>query len=52
MPFETLGVKPNDEVQLFVTVERGGSEIEKWPYRGYILIKVPTEDFEAMMWQV
>ncbi len=52
VPFEALGVKPNDEVQLFVTVERGGSEIEKWPYRGYILIKVPTEDFEAMMWQV
>ncbi len=52
VPFEALGVKPNDEVQFFVTVERGGSEIEKWPYRGYILIKVPTEDFEAMMWQV
>jgi hypothetical protein len=52
IPFDLLGVKANDEVQLFVTVERSGSEIEKWPYRGYIQFKVPTDDFEAMMWQV
>ena len=52
VPFDMLGVKPNDEVQIFVTVERGGSEVEKWPYRGYIQFKVPTDDFEAMMWQV
>ena len=52
VPFELLGVKPNDEVQLFITVERDGSEIEKWPYRGFIQFKVPTDDFEAMMWQV
>jgi alpha-amylase/alpha-mannosidase (GH57 family) len=52
VPFDLLGLKPNDEVQIFVTVERSGSEIEKWPYRGYIQFKVPTDDFEAMMWQV
>jgi alpha-amylase/alpha-mannosidase (GH57 family) len=52
VPFELLGVKPNDDLQFFVTVERLGSEIEKWPYRGYIQFKVPTDDFEAMMWQV
>lgn len=52
IPFELLDVRPNEEVQLFVTVERNGSEIEKWPYRGYIRFVVPTEDFEAMMWQV
>jgi alpha-amylase/alpha-mannosidase (GH57 family) len=52
IPFEQLGVKANEEVQLFVTVERAGSEVEKWPYRGFIQFKVPTDDFEAMMWQV
>jgi alpha-amylase/alpha-mannosidase (GH57 family) len=52
VPFDLIDVKPNDEVQLFVTVERSGSEVEKWPYRGYIQFTVPTEDFEAMMWQV
>lgn len=52
VPFELLGARPNDEIHFFVTVERNGSEVEKWPYRGYILITVPTEDFEAMMWKV
>jgi alpha-amylase/alpha-mannosidase (GH57 family) len=52
IPFEFLNVKPNDEIHCFITVERKGSEIEKWPYRGFIQVKVPTEDFEAMMWQV
>ncbi|HUI44878.1 MAG TPA: glycoside hydrolase family 57 protein [Nitrospirota bacterium] len=50
--FDLLGVKANEEIQIFVTVERSGSEVEKWPYRGYIQFKVPTDDFEAMMWQV
>ncbi len=49
---ELLGVKPDDDVQVFITVERQGSEIEKWPYRGFIQFKVPTDEFEAMMWQV
>lgn len=52
MPFDLLGLKPDDEVHLFITVERNGSEVEKWPYRGYIQFSVPTQDFEAMMWQV
>jgi alpha-amylase/alpha-mannosidase (GH57 family) len=52
IPFELLGVKPKDEIHCFITVERKGSEVEKWPYRGFIQVKVPTEDFEAMMWQV
>lgn len=50
--FDLFELKANDDVQLFVTVERGGSEVEKWPYRGYIQFKVPTEDFEATMWNV
>jgi alpha-amylase/alpha-mannosidase (GH57 family) len=52
VPFELIGVKANEDVQLFITVERSGSEVEKWPYRGFIQFKVPTDDFEAMMWQV
>jgi len=52
VPFDLIGLRANDEVQLFITVERTGSEVEKWPYRGYIQFKVPTEDFEATMWQV
>jgi alpha-amylase/alpha-mannosidase (GH57 family) len=52
IPFELLGVKPNGEIHCFITVERKGSEIEKWPYHGFIQVKVPNEDFDAMMWQV
>ncbi len=52
VPFELLGVKPNDDVHFFITVERDGSELEKWPYRGFIQFKAPTDDFEATMWQV
>jgi hypothetical protein len=52
VPFDLLRVKPNDEIHIFVTVERAGSEVEKWPARGYIQFKVPTDDFEATMWQV
>jgi len=52
VPFDLLGVKPNDEVHFFVTVEHAGSEVEKWPFRGFIQFRVPTDDFEAMMWQV
>jgi alpha-amylase/alpha-mannosidase (GH57 family) len=52
VPFDLLGVKPDDEVHFIVTVERAGSEVEKWPFRGYIQFTAPTDDFEAMMWQV
>jgi uncharacterized protein YfaT (DUF1175 family) len=52
VPFDLLGVKQHDEIHLFVTVEHAGSEVEKWPLRGYIQFKVPTDDFEATMWQV
>jgi alpha-amylase/alpha-mannosidase (GH57 family) len=52
LPFEMLGVNPNDEIHFFITVERQGSEVEKWPFRGFIQVRIPTDDFEAMMWQV
>ncbi len=52
MPFDTIQAMPGDEINFFVTVRRGDVELEKWPYRGYISLEVPTEDFEAIMWHV
>ena len=52
IPFDSIEAKPKDEVNFFVTVRRGDVELEKWPYRGYISLNVPTEDFEAIMWHV
>ena len=52
VPFTAIEAKPRDEVNIFVTIRRGDSELEKWPYRGYISFEVPTADFEAIMWYV
>jgi len=52
VPFDLIGIKANEEIHLFITVEREGSEVEKWPARGFIQMTAPTDDFEAMMWQV
>ncbi len=50
VPFRSLGAAEKDEVHLFVSLTRKGEEIERCPWRGYIKVIVPTENFEAMMW--
>lgn len=50
VPFSVLGAKEKDEIHLFVSIRKGGEEIERCPWRGHICIVVPTADFEAMMW--
>jgi alpha-amylase/alpha-mannosidase (GH57 family) len=52
LPFSLLDVKESDEVAFVVTVKRDDSELEKWPFKGYISFSVPTADFEAIMWKV
>ncbi|MDH4099783.1 MAG: glycoside hydrolase family 57 protein [Nitrospirota bacterium] len=52
LPFEDIKARPGEEVHFFVTVRRDKAELEKWPPRGYLSFTVPTEDFEAIMWQV
>lgn len=48
--FADLKAREKDEINLFISVRKGGEEIERCPWRGHISILVPTEDFEAMMW--
>jgi alpha-amylase/alpha-mannosidase (GH57 family) len=50
IPFRSLGASEKDEIHLFVSVNRGGEEIERCPWRGHLGVIVPTENFEAMMW--
>jgi hypothetical protein len=50
IPFTDLQAKEKDEINLFISVRKDGQEIERCPWRGYISIIVPTEDFEAMLW--
>lgn len=52
LPFSLLDVKESDEVAFVIIVKRDESELEKWPYKGYISFNVPTPDFEAIMWKV
>jgi alpha-amylase/alpha-mannosidase (GH57 family) len=50
IPFSDLKAKENDELHLFISIRAGTEEIERCPWRGHISIKVPTPDFEALMW--
>jgi len=52
IPFADISVSRKDQVQFFVTVKKGGTELERWPNRGCIMFEAPTEDFEAIMWRV
>lgn len=50
IPFHELRASEKDEIQLSISVLKDSEEIERYPFRGYICITVPTADFEAMMW--
>lgn len=50
IPFRRLGASEKDEMHLVVSLNRMGEEIERCPWRGYLSLIVPTENFEATMW--
>ena len=61
IPFAAIRAKEHDDIHLSIdilkaapgkTVSNGanGEGMERCPYRGYVIIKVPTEDYEKLMW--
>jgi alpha-amylase/alpha-mannosidase (GH57 family) len=50
IPFSELKAREKEEINMYVSVVKAGEEIERCPWRGHIIVTVPTEDFEAMMW--
>jgi alpha-amylase/alpha-mannosidase (GH57 family) len=50
IPFFDLRAKEKDEIRMYLSISRSGEEVERCPWRGYVTVTVPTEDFEAMMW--
>lgn len=52
VPFAELAVLPETELRFRLVVRRGDRTIEQWPDRGFLVIAVPTEDFEAEHWLV
>ncbi|MBI5598677.1 MAG: hypothetical protein HY890_02940 [Deltaproteobacteria bacterium] len=52
IPFSELVARVGDELRLFIDIEGGELGFERWPARGFLLIEVPTEDFESLNWTV
>jgi len=50
VPFKDLQAKENDEMTLFIKILKNGEEMERYPWRGYISFRVPTPDFESLLW--
>jgi alpha-amylase/alpha-mannosidase (GH57 family) len=50
--FSKLQVAIGDQVSFFVLVKRNDMELEKWPLGAYLSFRVPSKDFEAIMWSV
>jgi alpha-amylase/alpha-mannosidase (GH57 family) len=50
IPFQDIGAKEHDELNIFLSLRKDGENVERCPWRGYITLTVPTPDFEAMMW--
>jgi hypothetical protein len=52
IPFKTLGVKGGDEARVFIEIEDGVRGFERWPAKGFLIIDIPSEDFERENWMV
>ena len=52
IPFADLKFKRGNEIMMLVCVLKNEEEFEKCPSRGVITFTCPSEDFEAIMWQV
>jgi hypothetical protein len=50
IPFSDLKAKENDEMHLYISISKNAEEIERCPWRGHLIVSVPTADFEALMW--
>jgi hypothetical protein len=52
VPFEQLGVKPDDPIHLFVEAFADDKSIDRAPREGAIELLTPNKDFDKIMWQV
>lgn len=52
IPFNDLKFKKGNEVMMVVCILKNEEEFERCPARGVVIFTCPSEDFEAIMWQV
>jgi alpha-amylase/alpha-mannosidase (GH57 family) len=50
--FESLGVCAGDKINIWSSLKIKEMPVDRIPVRGYLTIKVPSEDFEMEMWYV
>jgi alpha-amylase/alpha-mannosidase (GH57 family) len=52
VPFSALGLGPKDKADVWLSLKINEMIIDRMPQRGYLVITVPSETFEAEMWYV
>ncbi|MBI5749826.1 MAG: alpha-amylase/alpha-mannosidase [Nitrospinae bacterium] len=52
IPFSELKLKAGETAKINVKLEKNDIETERYPQKGFILLTVPDENFERIMWRV
>jgi alpha-amylase/alpha-mannosidase (GH57 family) len=52
VPFDLLGVKPDQPIQFFVDLLEGTQSRDRAPHEGTVNLTCPTAEFEQIMWDV
>lgn len=52
VPFDRLGLTPDDKVRFYVELLRDGTSLDRAPREGIFELLVPSPDFERLMWRV
>lgn len=52
IPFESLKIKPDDRIEIWVSLKIKDMKVDRIPSRGYLSIIAPSKNFEMEMWYV
>ncbi len=52
VPFRLLGVKPGDEVEFYIELQRSGGIPVRIPAFSHMRFRAPSEDYDALNWYV
>jgi alpha-amylase/alpha-mannosidase (GH57 family) len=52
IPFTALGAQGGEEIRVFIEIEGRERGFERWPAKGFLIVDVPSEDFERQNWIV
>lgn len=52
VPLDAFRVNASANLEFFVDLMEAGTSIDRLPREGLIMLKIPTPDFESLMWQV